>query len=270
MQIEIRDISPAIAAEMLATNANNNRRKSKHLINKYAADMIAGRWEITGEAIKFDTTGRLIDGQHRLSAVVACKKTVKLAVITDLEPTVIHVLDTGKSRSGADALTITGQVENANHVSALARKIIGYRGGSSEIFKTKKIVLRGQSITNRDILDLVSATDLQPYVRFALRLDKMQLSRVLSATEWAFVFWMLSNTDRAAAEEFCTKLATLDSVPLNSPIRTLFERLTKCAVRLTGKQTIMAIVAAWNAWRTGATLTRIKVSNMDEAIPQAV
>jgi len=270
MQIEIRDITPAIAETMLATNADNNRRKSNNLIRQYSRDKIAGKWEITGEAIKFDTNGRLIDGQHRLSAVIAAKKTVKMAVITGLEPQVIHVLDTGRSRTGRDALTIAGFTENANHVAALARKIIGYQGGTTDVLHGKKIRLRGQPITNRDILEYAALNDLQPYVRFSLTTDKRQISRIMAATEWAFVFWLLSQTDAAAAQDFCSRLATLDSVPLNSPIRTLFERLTKSQVRLTPKQTLMAIVTAWNAWRTGQELTRIRVCNMDDAIPQPV
>lgn len=270
MQIQIRDISPAIAEEMLATNADNNRRQSKTLIRQYARDMIAGNWEITGEAIKFDTNGRLIDGQHRLSAVIASKKTVKMAVITGLEPTVIHVLDTGRSRSGQDALTIAGFAENANHVAALARKIIGYQGGTTDVLHGHKIRLRGQPITNRDILEYARLNDLQPYVRFSLALDKRQINRIMAATEWAFVYWLLSQTDSDAAKDFCSRLATLDSVPLQSPIRTVFERLTMGQVRLTPKQTLMAIVTGWNAWRTGKELTRIKISNMDEEIPQPV
>jgi len=270
MKIEITEVTPTLAAQWLSTNHSNNRKKSKRLIAQYARDMIAGKWDVTGEAIKFDTTGRLIDGQHRLSAVVEAHKNVRMAVITGLEPKVIHVLDTGKSRTGADALTITGQIENAVHVAALARKIIGFKAGAPEIMQTKKIRLKGEAITNREILDFASVNDLQPYVRFSHRLDKMQIARVFSATEWAFVFWLLSQTDAAAAEEFCTRLASLDNVGLNNPIRTLFEKLVRSQVRLSGKQTLMATVSAWNAWRTGATLKVIRVSNMDEAIPQAV
>lgn len=270
MKIEIISVTPEMAAEWLATNASNNRKKSKMLVNQYARDMIAGRWEITGETIKFDTTGRLIDGQHRLSAVVESKKTVNMAVITGLEPKVIHVIDTGKSRNGADALTISGQGENASNVAALARKIIGYKGGNLGVMGAKKIRLAGQPITNRDILDYASVNDLQPYVRFAYRLDKLQITRIFSVSEWAFIYWLLSQTDAAAADEFCTKLATLDNVGMNSPIRTLFEKITRSQFRLTSSQTLTATVTAWNAWRTGATLRSIRVAHTEDGIPQAV
>jgi len=65
MKIEIVSVTPDQASAWLATNATNNRKISTTIVNQYARDMIAGRWEITGEAIKFDTTGRLIDAALR-------------------------------------------------------------------------------------------------------------------------------------------------------------------------------------------------------------
>ncbi len=270
MKIEIISVTPTLAAEWLSTNADNNRKISKKMVNTYARDMIAGKWEMTGEAIKIDTNDRLIDGQHRLSAVVACKKTVKMLVITGLQPEVIHAIDTGKSRSGGDALTIAGAGENANNLAALARKIIGYQGGSESILQTKKIRLNGEAITNREIIDLCEQQDLQPYIRFAFRMQNNQIARIFAHGEWAFIYWLLCRIDRADAEVFLSKLCTLDNVPASSPIRTLFEKLTKSQVKLTGKQALMATITAWNAWRTGQQLRIIRVTNMDDAIPQAV
>ena len=270
MKIEIISVTPAIAQKWLDTNATNNRKISKKIVATYARDMIAGRWELTGEAIKFDTDGRLIDGQHRLTAVIAAHKNVNMAVITGLAPNVMDVIDTGKSRTGRDALTIHGQGENAQHLAALARKIIGYKTGNNDVFKSKKIRMHGEPITNRDILELCEKIDLLPYIRFAYRMVNYQVARVFSHGEWAFLYWLLCRTDPAAAEEFLGKLATLESISSTSPIRTLFERLVKSQVRLTGKQTIMATITAWNAWRTGSPLRAIRVTNMDDAIPQAV
>lgn len=270
MNIEIISVTPDLARQWLATNATNNRKISKKTVNTYARDMIAEKWEMTGEALKFDTTGRLIDGQHRLSAVIASQKTVQMAVIRGLAPEVMDVLDTGKSRSGADALAIFGASENAGHIAALARKIIGFLNGSDNILQTKKIKMRGEKITNRDILELCDRIDLQPYIKFAYRMQNHQIARIFTHGEWAFLYWLLCRTDPADAELFLTKLCTLDSVPANSPIRTLFEKLVKSQVKLSGKQTLMASIAAWNAWRTGQELKSIRVCNMDDAIPQAV
>ena len=46
------------------------RNRRRDTVTAYAEDMAAGRWKENGETIKFDSEGRLIDGQHRLAAVV--------------------------------------------------------------------------------------------------------------------------------------------------------------------------------------------------------
>ena len=259
-----------MAAQWLSTNSNNNRRISQTTVRRYAADMIRGKWLITGEAIKFDTEGRLIDGQHRLAAIVASKKTVDMAVITGLENDIMSVIDTGKSRSAGDALSITGMTENSNNVAALARKIIAFNGGTNDVMSSKSIRLKGEPITNSDIVEYCKNNDLQPYIRFAFRLSKAQITSIFLHGDWAFIYWLLCKTDPAAAEEFCMRLATLENVSSTSPIRTLFERVAKCSVPLTPKMRLMATITAWNAWRKGETLRSIKVMNMDDAIPQAV
>lgn len=270
MNIEIIAVSPTLAAQWLATNTTNNRKIIKATVDRYANDMIKGKWQITGEAIKFDRDGKLIDGQHRLSAVVASHKTVKMAVVNGLDPEVLSVIDTGRTRTGGDALTIAGLAENANNIAALARKIIAFTAGINDIMSARKIRVKGETITNREIIEFNRQTDLQPYVRFAFRLQNSQITKLFSHGDWAFIYWHLCQTDPAAAEEFCIRLATLDSVSAISPIRTLFERISKSQFSLTPKQRLMATVTAWNAWRKGETLRSIRVTNMDDAIPQAV
>lgn len=270
MNIEIISISPQLAAEWLAENTANNRKLSNTTVARYAADMVKGQWKITGEAIKFDTSGRLIDGQHRLSAVVMSRTTVSMAVIRGLDTEVISVIDTGRVRNGGDALTIAGIGENANNIAALARKIIAFTAGINDIMSARKIRVKGETITNREIIQYNRDHDLQPYVRFAFRLQKNQITPLFSHGDWAFIYWHLCHTDAAAAEEFCMRLATLDNVSATSPIRTLYERIARSQVSLTSKQRLMATVTAWNAWRKGETLRSIRVTHMDDAIPQAV
>ncbi len=270
MNIEIISVTPELASKWLKTNSSNNRKIRKSLINQYARDMAMGKWELTGEAIKFDIKGNLIDGQHRLNAIVFCKTTVQIAVVTGLQPEVIQVIDTGKSRSAGDVLTITGKIPNANMVAALARKIIGFNGGTSDIFGNKKIRLKGEAITNRDILEFCEQFDLQVHVLFAVNLMPKQVTNIFSCGEWGFLHWLFSNKSPEAADTFLTRLATLDNVGLNHPIRTLFEKITKGSSMLSPKLRLAATIIAWNAYRNGQSLSVIKVGRIEEVFPQAV
>lgn len=67
---KVETITPDIAKTMLGENVNN-RRISHDNVNMFAREMRNGEWRFNGEAIKFSKDGRLLDGQHRLLAVIA-------------------------------------------------------------------------------------------------------------------------------------------------------------------------------------------------------
>ncbi len=253
MNIEIVTVTPETAQKWLSTNTENNRKLSKTTVNRYANDMIRGKWLLTGEAIKFDTDGNLIDGQHRLQAVVASKKTVQMCVVKNLQPETMLVIDTGKSRSAGDALNIVGHNGYSNEMAALARKIIGLKHGN-DVLDTKAIRIAGQPITNQDIVAFCANSDITEHLKFGHRIHYQQVTSVLNRAEYQFFHWYFSRIDPAAAESFLTKLATLDDIGTNSPIRKLIEKINRSQVKLDAKQKFCAIILAWNAWRKGETL----------------
>lgn len=101
MQITIETITPADAAALLDRNPGNRKIVAAH-VRRYAADITAGKWQINGEAVKIDTEGNLIDGQHRLSAVVEAGVPIVTAVARGLPATVRLTMDQGKKRTMAD------------------------------------------------------------------------------------------------------------------------------------------------------------------------
>ena len=88
ISMQVERISPAIAKEYLTANKNNYRKLSRSVVNRYAEDMKAGRWELNGEPIVFDENGCLKNGQHRLAAVITAGVTVNLAVVRGVSPDV--------------------------------------------------------------------------------------------------------------------------------------------------------------------------------------
>ena len=272
MNIELISVTPELAAQWLATNTDKNRRLSKTTVQRYASDMIRNRWQPTGEAIKFDSDGRLIDGQHRLNAVVASKKNVQMLVVRDLSTEVIQVLDTGKPRSAADALTISGHTGSAPELAALARKIIAHEGGAGAILRVKKIRIGNSPITNKDIIDYCHSHDLSDHIRFSHRMKYQAITAALNIGEYAFFHWLFGRINPQDAESFLGKVATLEDVPANSPVRALLQKLTRSAIPIDGKMKMHAIVTAWNAYRTKQPLTVIHVGRLlhDEPIPKAI
>jgi len=81
---KVETITPEIAKTMLGENVNN-RRISRDNVNLFAREIRNGEWRFNGEAIKFGKDGRLLDGQHRLLAVIAADKPLTTLVIRGLE-----------------------------------------------------------------------------------------------------------------------------------------------------------------------------------------
>lgn len=98
IRTEVVEVTPRTAAEWLTLNRRNRRARTL-LVSKYAADMAAGQWRMAGEPIKFDTSGNLLDGQHRLSAVMLSGATVTMLVVRGLPPESQAVMDSGSART---------------------------------------------------------------------------------------------------------------------------------------------------------------------------
>lgn len=85
-------IPPATAQAWLARSAGNRAIRATHV--EYLANAIeAGDWLINGDAIRFDGNGSLIDGHHRLHAVVKSGQAIQSIVVTGLCPEARFAID---------------------------------------------------------------------------------------------------------------------------------------------------------------------------------
>lgn len=133
-------ITPAMAAEWLKCNTNNRPLKMQ-VVESYRRDMLAGAYRVTHQGIAFDRHGVLLDGQHRLRAIVAAGIAVTMLVTTGLEPEARLVVDTHAKRQTLDCIAIsTGDVLDATAVASV--KLLCNYG-----------VTRAKTVTNSDIFN---------------------------------------------------------------------------------------------------------------------
>jgi len=125
------DITPEMAARWLHNNFNN-RPVKEDVVKAYARDMIAGIWQPTHQGIVFNDRDQLIDGQHRLMAIVKAARTVRMMVTFGLpskiegrEMTTMDCVDRGATRSVADQLKIEHGLPNGNQVAQICSSL-GY------------------------------------------------------------------------------------------------------------------------------------------------
>jgi len=109
LSFKAETISPKQAGEMLEnTKASfNNRSMTASFAKRYAQDMKSGNWHPdTGETIKIDVKGRVIDGQHRLEAIQLSEKPQRIWVCRGIETEMFQFIDQGKTRDLKDIMTI--------------------------------------------------------------------------------------------------------------------------------------------------------------------
>jgi hypothetical protein len=78
---EVMTITPEIATDMLMDN-KSNRAIRRLVVKAYAKDMANGEWRITHQGIAINEKGNVVDGQHRLLAVIESGCSVPMFVTT--------------------------------------------------------------------------------------------------------------------------------------------------------------------------------------------
>lgn len=96
-----------------AGKKGSNRSWVAARVDSYATEMLAGRWKFNHQGIAFNTDGNLIDGQHRLRAVVKAGEAdpdiqVPMVVWWDLPLDANIGIDRNMRRIGGDFLTMEG------------------------------------------------------------------------------------------------------------------------------------------------------------------
>jgi hypothetical protein len=258
-------ITPQKAREMLANNANNRKLTPTHV--KFLADqMRAGQWQTTPDTIKIARSGRLLDGQHRLSAIAESGMAQELYLAIECDEELFTVLDTGKVRTAADVVGID-YPQNAAVMSAIARLIHLYQTNAlvPSVTKTKKA-------TNTDVLAICQTTDLAEASRKGCQY--YHRNRQLSKAEYGFLVWALGSRHTDEAETFLDTFSRGVSLIEESPIwklrRKLMQAKDDARFRLTTVERLALAIKAWNLYRTKKTCSILTYNPAKETFPQPI
>jgi hypothetical protein len=96
------EIPPDLAKSIMAHNNISNRNISLKNVAHLAAQIRNGSWYENPQPVVFSVCGRLLNGQHRLQAIVQADMPAKMAIVLDADPATYEVMDTGNKRSLAD------------------------------------------------------------------------------------------------------------------------------------------------------------------------
>lgn len=121
MQTEIVQMTPAKAAILLKGNTKNRNANLNH-VDFLSEQMSRGKWKLNGQSIVVGKDGTLLDGQHRLMAIVKSESTIETIVCRNVATDAIATIDTGKSRNAGDVFSLNG-TKNSNQLASVAKII---------------------------------------------------------------------------------------------------------------------------------------------------
>lgn len=121
VNINLETITPDVARHLLSKNISNRSLRPMK-VDEYTRQMRSGDWQITHQGIAINKHGQLIDGQHRLTAVVRSGVTVQMFVARgfDAEDHRGLMVDTGIKRTVADVYGIDSK---ASQVCAFLARV---------------------------------------------------------------------------------------------------------------------------------------------------
>lgn len=259
-QLTWEDITPEIAQQYLTLNIDNNRNPLADRIDRIARDMVNGDWIVTADPIKFNEDGKLIDGQHRLRAILRSKTTVRMLVARNVPEDAVLVIDTGATRTVAQTLKIHNSgVKNRSTVVAIAQIVNAYDRG---VFYNATMAFNGRDrMSPMETVRFVEENE--QVLEFAASMAA-SVGNHLPVTQSMLgaVFVILSRVDYEAAIQFMTALREGNSGRgADDPVATLVRRLyaDKLASRKQPHGLLLFMfIRTWNAWRSHERLSKLQ------------
>jgi hypothetical protein len=273
IKLSVEKVTPDTALMWLAKMPKNRNIRAGD-VARYARDMATGKWGMAGDTVKFDKKGNLIDGQHRLQAIIRADTTIELVVVRGLETEVIDVLDTGIKRTIGDALSLAGY-SNSTNLSAAARLMMLIEVNKARGTTSQKggVDLQG----NKAVSVLFSNTEVLAFVEEnpglveAVTWSATNYRKVanLQPSVMAVAYYTTSMIDEKATDEFWDAILNNSTDGAGDPRAVLLQRLIvaqRSRERISQGMKLSMIYRAWNAWRTGSRLHKMPVTRGNIAV----
>jgi hypothetical protein len=259
---EVAKIGPAMAAKMLE-QVHPNRRIKPSVVERYRRQMAAGKWALNGESIVISDLDRVLDGQHRLSAIVESGVEIETVLVRGVLEEHFRTYDIGAGRSAADVFGMEGH-GNSYQLAALLKLVWGYEkvppgaaprsgGATPELHETyRKYPGAGRSVAFCSRVSDICSTSLVAFVH-------------LLGREYG--------NDAQATDQFVDSLVSGAGLAPTDPVWVLRERLRGLKGRGNRVEKLALAIKAYNAHIAGrpvALLSWSKSVRKREGFPMVV
>ncbi len=260
IKAEVVNVTPEYARQILAKQAAldehssvKQRRLDKHRVTQYANEMRRGGWMLNGEGIQFNGA-RLLNGQHRLSAVVESGETVQMLIVRGIDPAAFSTIDQGKGRTIGDLLKMRGLPYSVEMAGGARVAWLYERFGRLSAEASKRP-------TRHQMYEYVAANE-QALLDAAKLATAVALGHRATLTGLAY---LLRQQDGAAA--FFQRLSDGIGLSENEPVRLLRDRLIAFNVQRahSNQELVLALcIKAWNATYRGQSMGQLRFNRNEE------
>ena len=252
LTMEYVEVTPDMAWDFLSRTTIKNRFITQSTVHKYARQIMAERWCVTGEALKFDDVGNLLDGQHRLWGFIETGlESAVFLVIKNIPASSQSFIDTPKPRTPANTLEMEG-VPDPRIAAATVKMLNEYEHSRMPGSSAWRVALDNQGIyqytlDHPDVLTSVSAVA-----------DSKGLKDLGKPATVAFTHCVTSRLNPTVAADFWRRIAEADYDGLGDPVQRIRERLIIARRQphstVSPTMTAALVFKAWNAAVRGRTI----------------
>lgn len=247
MEISIERVTPQKARQWVE-GGRNNRRTSEIKVKQYAMDMDEGRWRQNAVPIVFNEDGELMDGRHRMLALIEHGKPLDFAVARGVDDEAMATFDVGLARRLKDFLHLRGE-EYAEVKASMVNML--WRFETYGTFAHSNLTQRAISISQA--LDYFDARAEE--FRYAAGLGQSVRSHVpLAASLVGALYIIFSAINESDADDFMEKVGSGAALLPTDSVFLLRRRLidNRGARDKLAQHVIAALaIKAWNAYRRG-------------------
>lgn len=262
-------ISPAKAKVLLDASGFKNRPINTRRLRLYAEEMRNGDWKENGESIIIGADGSIVDGQHRLQALILADKTIGFIVVRNVNPNVFDTIDSGRNRSGADTYAVAGVPKYHKDLASSLPLL-------DEFFKCKGVAFRtdGLCVRNEAHFKRVKYLDLlQKYPDFidsVSFIHSRSKSRVLQPrTLHSVLHYLFGLSNPVLRDKFYEKFVELEFETPDCPVKQLRKLVDKDygAYRNSPRAKAALWIKTWNAFKLKRSVV-LKWSNEHHEFPE--
>lgn len=249
-------------AEAALAKGGPNRKSSSAVVVRYATAMACGKWEMNGETIKISTASTVLDGRHRLLAVIESGKTVKMLTVRGLAQATQKTVDDGYKRTLGHILQMRGE-QNSTTLAYASNLLVRWEQDQLAGIRLRSY---GSRPLRHECLQMLNKhPDIRDYIAHHATHNYKKIG---SAGLFSFLWYVCSQKHPNEADTFFTNLSYGLELKRTDACYLLREKLITAhgegdpRKKLDGLHRLQLMIKAWNYTidSNGPVLTQLKLS----------